>query len=167
MSTIIRRRRKAQSCLQAQKRWSAWIAAPRSSTRRKSRVTSLAAATAPPGGRRPDRRRSRSGVAGEDDDLPSLPPQGPPRHRAHDDAWLFAESLEPLRKGSLVLSDKNSRNHILYQARLQAPSGVPSSFYIFEPQKGRPIPAQANGLGQERPSLAVSPEGASHRQSHT
>ena len=39
----------------------------------KSTVTSLAAATAPPGGRRPDRRRSRSGVAGEDDDLPSLP----------------------------------------------------------------------------------------------
>ncbi|HTG59922.1 MAG TPA: hypothetical protein VMG63_11020, partial [Terriglobia bacterium] len=35
------------------------------------------------------------------------------------------------------------------------------SFYICEPPKGRPIPAQANGLGRKRPSITASPEGAS------
>src|SRR6516165_8864262 len=47
------------------------------------------------------------------------------------------------------------------RARLQAAFRRALEFLHFRAPKGRPIPAQANGLGQKRPSITASPEGAS------
>jgi len=40
-------------------------------------------------------------------------------------------------------------------------------FVHLRAPKGRPISAQANGLGQQRSSVAASPVGRATRQSHT
>ena len=55
---------------------------------------------------------------------------------------------------------------VLYQGMALAGFSPALEFLHLRAPKGRPIPAQANGLGRKRPSITASPEGASPSIKH-